>query len=333
MGTHPIFESDFDCLTDCIGSTEMLDKGLTKRGEEEGHDCLCQICIDDTTSEVVQYYTVKSKFNVTTYTCLEDLKIKNEECECIESTCCDKPRHFVFLIDSSDGFNKGIYNQTTNEKVSTTFDEAKQFVTDFIQEGNFNKMGATYMSVIYFSGQTPHIDDYVPGSNGKIKDNDMVHYKILGKESVWRLDGTTQSKRDSMISVINEESPIDGSGGIYLALQDISESGLPFGEHVRDVIGDVDDEERILIIISDTEWDDKGKLKKPDGKTYATANSIIRNTRKAYDKIFTFALTPSGHEGLQQANEFPLNKLSTQHNWSHLQNAKAKGSVQLTAGS
>ena len=90
---------------------------------------------DDTTSEVVQYYTVKSKFNVTTYTCLEDLKIKNEECECIESTCCDKPRHFVFLIDSPDEFNKGIYNQTTNEKVSTTFDEAKQFVTDFIQEG------------------------------------------------------------------------------------------------------------------------------------------------------------------------------------------------------
>ena len=111
------------------------------------------------------------------------------------------------------------------------------------------------MSVIYFSGQTPHIGDYVPGSNGKIKDNDMVHYKILGKDSVWRLDGITQSQRDSMIGVINKESPIDGSGGIYLALQDISESGLPFGEHVRDVIGDVDDEEKYtLTIVIESYW-------------------------------------------------------------------------------
>ena len=68
-------------------------------------DCVCEICIgrlnikftlanniiflDDVTTESVQYYTVKSKFTVSTLTCLDHLAVR-EDCECDVKQCVIK---------------------------------------------------------------------------------------------------------------------------------------------------------------------------------------------------------------------------------------------------
>ena len=44
---------------------------------------------DDVTTESVQYYTVKSKFTVSTLTCLDHLAVR-EDCECDVKQCVIK---------------------------------------------------------------------------------------------------------------------------------------------------------------------------------------------------------------------------------------------------
>ena len=74
-------------------------------GERSLDDCVCEICIgrlnnnftlannnifsDDVTTESVQYYTVKSKFTVSTLTCLDHLAVR-EDCECDVKQCVIK---------------------------------------------------------------------------------------------------------------------------------------------------------------------------------------------------------------------------------------------------
>ena len=76
-------------------------------GEKSLDDCVCEICIgrlnnkftlannicyifsDDVTTESVQYYTVKSKFTVSTLTCLDHLAVR-EDCECDVKQCVIK---------------------------------------------------------------------------------------------------------------------------------------------------------------------------------------------------------------------------------------------------
>lgn len=75
------------------------------KGEKSLDDCVCEICIgrlsikfacannyifsDDVTTESVQYYTVKSKFTVSTLTCLDHLAVR-EDCECDVKQCVIK---------------------------------------------------------------------------------------------------------------------------------------------------------------------------------------------------------------------------------------------------
>merc|ERR1719402_647540 len=97
-------------------------------------DYVCEICIDDAITESVQYYTVKSKFTVSTLTCLDHLAVR-EDCECDVKQCVIKPRHLVFLLDSSDSFNKAEDAETIS-----WFNRSKTFVTDFLSEANFDKI-------------------------------------------------------------------------------------------------------------------------------------------------------------------------------------------------
>merc|ERR1719209_1182100 len=90
-------------------------------GEKSLDDCVCEICIDDVTTESVQYYTVKSKFTVSTLTCLDHLAVR-EDCECDVKQCVVKPRHLTFLLDSSDSMG------------GKWFEKSKEFVSNFLQK-------------------------------------------------------------------------------------------------------------------------------------------------------------------------------------------------------
>merc|ERR1739838_1133119 len=74
MGTHPIFESDFDCLTDfqIIMSSSKIP---------------CEICIDTTEVRSYQTFVIRAKLQMTTQSNLEDLKLDND-CSCEVKDAC-----------------------------------------------------------------------------------------------------------------------------------------------------------------------------------------------------------------------------------------------------
>ena len=90
-----------------------------------------QICVENKTTESVQLFTIKSKFAVRTLTALNDLVVA-DNCECLNTAA--PPRHFVFLIDSSDSFNSG----DSNSPGQSWFDLTKKFLVDFIKQGNIS---------------------------------------------------------------------------------------------------------------------------------------------------------------------------------------------------
>lgn len=87
-----------------------------------------QICVENKTTESVQLFTIKSKFAVKTLTALQDLVVA-DDCECLNRA--PPPRHFVFLIDSSDSFNSG----DSNSPDQSWFELTKKFLIDFIKQG------------------------------------------------------------------------------------------------------------------------------------------------------------------------------------------------------
>merc|ERR1719402_524014 len=239
-------------------------------------DCVCEICIDDTTTESVQYYTVRSKFTVSTLTCLDHLAVR-EDCECDVKQCVIKPRHFIFLLDSSASFG-------------SWFDKAKDFVVNFLQEAHFDKRTApTVVSVYNFSGIKAVAKDYVPGTDGKGPGPEMPHYRIEIDAKVW--NGSSFKAKQELIKKVEEAPQLDGNGQLYLVLQDLSlgsfldKSEKAMGQAPPGTPKEDWQPERILIIVSDNEWDLNG-LKDQTGKP-AEKEKIISQVRESYDRIYT----------------------------------------------
>ena len=56
--------------------------------------------LDDTKTESVQYYTVRSKFTVSTLTCLDHLAVR-EDCECDVKACVVKVSNKKINIETT----------------------------------------------------------------------------------------------------------------------------------------------------------------------------------------------------------------------------------------
>ena len=109
-----------------------------------------RVCVENSATESVQFYTVRSKFHVTTFTCLDNLAVKvqssfdsgdtgliQDDCECITKSGCERPIHLVFVIDGSDSFNYDIMKD--GKKESSWFEKIKHFLVDFIESANFDQ--------------------------------------------------------------------------------------------------------------------------------------------------------------------------------------------------
>jgi len=239
-------------------------------------DCVCEICIDDSKTESVQYYTVRSKFTVSTLTCLDHLAVR-EDCECDVKACVVKPRHLIFVLDSSDSFG-------------SWFDESKQFVSNFLQEAHFDKRTApTVVSVYNFSGIKAVAKDYVPGTDGKGPGPEMPHYRIEIDAKVW--NGSSFKAKQELIKKVEEAPQLDGNGQLYLVLQDLSlgsfleKSEKAMGSAPPGTPKDDWQPERVLVIVSDNEWDLNG-LKDQTGNA-AEKEKIVANVRNSYNRIYT----------------------------------------------
>lgn len=116
-----------------------------------------------------------------------------------------RPLHLVFLVDTSDSFNKlELCDSGAGEII------IEKFVADFLRSGKHrtrmmklltrvllgkfsNRSQPTTTTVIQFSGIGPDTK-YIPGTGGRVPNTELYHYKVeLGP-----LNLSTASARDSI---------------------------------------------------------------------------------------------------------------------------------------
>jgi len=241
-----------------------------------------QICVENKTTESVQLFTIKSKFSVKTLTALQDLVVA-DDCECLNRA--PPPRHFVFLIDSSDSFNSG----DSNSPDKSWFELTKKFLIDFIKQGNFAS-GPVSVSIYNFSGYSQGSAKYKPGSRGLIDSTNPslgVHYRIE-VDNIY-LSNISKRRQDDLVKKIEGMDSLDGNGLMWLALQDMSLPAFQSGAKTAFArSGIVDpDIQNILIVITDTEWDLKG-LKDTRG-ALAKEEVIIQSTKNSFNRVFALS--------------------------------------------
>jgi len=213
-----------------------------------------ELCIDNRPTRTTSLFKIKAKLRINTTSQLRDLIITDD------GACVDvqpppppvvvvKPLHLVFLVDTSDSFNK--LDEGSSSAGEVIMDK---FVGDFLRKGKFSaRTQPTTITCIQFSGMGPD-KNYEPGSNGvAVKGASLLHYKVeLGPKN---FAGLTDQQRDFEISRLADISTIDGNGQLYLALQDISMKG--FQEKLDKAAGVPVGKlsTKYLIIVTDDEWD------------------------------------------------------------------------------
>jgi len=290
---------------------------IMKGDNKKLDDCECTICVDNSLTESVQFYTVKSRFQVTTLTCLDHLQIR-DACECAQKTCVARPRHLVFLLDSSDSFNREIGGKDGK----SWFEKTKDFLVDFIESANFDSRTVpTLISVYQFSGDKNFVKFYRPGDGGVAKDSSgnpvkdhRGHYTCV-LDAV-QITGTTFKTRQEFIQKIKKVESLDGNGNLGLALQDMSlasffeKSSKKLGAAPAGVQATEWQVENILVVLTDTQWDIKGLFNETGGQ--ATEDSILQSATRSYSRIYAASVVVNKQAitSDMKTDRFFLNKLA-----------------------
>merc|ERR1711935_580107 len=122
-----------------------------------------QLCIDNQPSGSTQVFKIKARLNIQTVSRLKDLVITDE-------AYCEQPPppppvkqddhlHLVFLVDTSDSFNKLDGSASSAGNVVL-----EKWVMPMLKKGQFHKRSAA-ATVVQFSGMGPD-KNYTPGSRG-----------------------------------------------------------------------------------------------------------------------------------------------------------------------
>jgi len=240
MGTHPIFESDFDCLTEytmpkiCVQSPEVVSQGEIK---------------------------IHARVNVTTKAKLDEITVAGA-CACdgppiIPDTIYDLD--LVFLVDGSDSFDGTKINDIRGKSFTQSgvkenrsqFAEAMQWCGDFVNTLESRREGRLTSTIVQFSGIKRLEDQYEPDNDGDAfaGDDRLKHYRVEYGPKLF--EGA-----DVQLEKMYEIEALDGNSQLYLAMQDMSSDKfmarlnalLPPGaeNHER---------KRIMIVITDEEWD------------------------------------------------------------------------------
>jgi len=247
-------------------------------------------CIENKIVKSDQLLSFDAKVRVLTKVRLLEVEIDGD-CVCaeperksIEKPVSQRPLHLVFLVDTSDSFNKLEMSDSSAGEIIL-----QKFVANFLQSGQFKlRAHPTTVSVIQFSGMGSD-EKYVPGSGGGIQGSSLSHYKTeLGPVNFSKLSEVEAKDR---ISKLSDVDTIDGNGQIYLALQDISMKNFhsKLDSIVKDPKGD-----RVLVIVTDDEWDfNKLKLAPEIIEKFQGVNvnkrkeAIVKYAKSVYNEIHT----------------------------------------------
>jgi len=272
MGTHPIFESDFDCLTEMTKEVKRV------------FGFLPEICTADSESWSEQYYNIRAKFQVTTLTGLEELSYR-DQCHCDVHDIHRPPPcplEFVFVVDGSDSMSGKLLDGATN------------FMKNFVKKVDDsvlkrrNQANITFTSV-QFSGCGQKTKSYKPGM-GYVKDSEIGKEKInfsgrlgMASEGIyhWRSYSTFTARTlldqlensdekpssfETEIETKIRNAALDGNSQLFLCLQDIAiaaENKSGFYKNVSAKTSKYTDAapRRIMIVLSDDGVFDNNEVK------------------------------------------------------------------------
>lgn len=263
-----------------------------------------ELCIDNRPTRTTSLFKIKARLRINTTSQLRDLIITDDgACEqhappLITSAPKPevKPLHLVFLVDTSDSFNKLDEGDSSAGEIIL-----EKFVMEFLEKGKFSdREQPTTVTVVQFSGMGPDTN-YEPGTGGiAVKGANLRHYKLeLGPKNFGKL---SEEERTEELQKLKDITTIDGNGQLYLALQDISMSNfLSKLNHEAGVDRDTKST-KYLIIVTDDEWDftdlklcdelknDNQIIVTNDGDKMDASKkklAIVKFTKSKYDEIHT----------------------------------------------
>jgi len=290
MGTHPIFESDFDCLTD-LQVMSKHDKRIM--------GFLPEVCTMQSESWSEQYYTVKAKFQVTTLTGLEELAYRdNCDCDVMElSKPPPCPLEIIFMVDGSESMEDNGY---LKDSLAFMNNFVKGVDSDIFKKRSQEPI--TY-TVVQFSGNSQLTKYYQPGYGylttsefgtdakltaqkrqelaktvcfnnrlGKATDKSYhwKYYSTFNARTVTdELDDKEQSSFGSQLKrEFEDKKPLNGNSQFFLCLQDLSiaaEQGPAESQFIKQLTTKVrkysdGKTQRVIIVLTDDKAFDNNEL-------------------------------------------------------------------------
>jgi len=240
-----------------------------------------KICVQS--PEVVSEGEIKihARVNVTTKAKLDTIEVQGD-CQCDGAV---KPvLDLVFVIDGSDSFNR---RTNDNEEI---FDQTCKWVTSFVEDIGGSERERVSVSVVQFSGVNQLEKSYIPGDMGENGQINMFQVEVQSTP----VEKLLSSSYNGISRKMSEIEHLDGNGQLFLCLQDLCMDN--FLKKLSVITpSQRQDRKRILIIVSDPEWDCK-KLRNGFGSGYTDEYEVCRRVHQTYDSVFPVILRPSRHE-------------------------------------
>lgn len=195
---------------------------------------------------------IRAQVSIITKAKLDDIGVKGE-CLCGPGpTYAPVALDLVILIDGSDSFGSTCKDQSAT-KASTQFEECMDWAGRLIHDLGPERGDLTSVTVAQFSGFKNQDSNYKPDSDGilmKVGDTVLRQWQFEhGPVAFSGSDATLGAE-------LRKHEGLDGNSQLFLALQDLS---LPsFDKKLTEVLGNSDthgDRKRLLVIITDEEWD------------------------------------------------------------------------------
>jgi len=252
-----------------------------------------RICIKSPEIVMSGDINISSNFNVVTKAKLDSVAVGGD-CE-----CHDLPKPLldvVMLVDGSDSF--GNKAKDTSGAMIEAFPSTLEYIqNNFVPQMSQMLSNRNTFTLVQFSGVSQLEGAYVPGSNGDAGSG-LKHYNVeVAPQTVGRI-------RD-----ITGATQLDGNGQLYLCVQDLCLPG--FTQQLSRAARTVEKQERkrILICITDEEWDIKALKNNRGQKT--SREEVCKLMHQCGYEPFAVVVRPN-HFGEQNndfiENEFCRNK-------------------------
>lgn len=217
-----------------------------------------EICV--TSPEVAMHgeINIHARVAVVTKAKLDDIRIGGE---CLCGPAPVKPPtpvpdiydpvalDLVILVDGSDSFNSTVKEAGMD---SSQFEESMDWAGKLVNDVGARTNLAT-ATVVQFSGFKNQDRKYVPGSRGVL----LVDEGVTLRQFNFEHGPAVVTQDASLGGKLRTADPLDGNSQLFLALQDLALDSFKDELNAALPANDTPYRKRILVIVTDEEWDGK----------------------------------------------------------------------------